>query len=744
MKKSGIFGKITQGKAKNTLDIVDVLIDCHLDEVTIASAMLQGVLQVDLTTIEEIEDVFGKDIARIVEGVRNVSRVQYKEHMTDRDIEALQRMLFVMAGDLRVIIIVLAKRLNEMQKMTDCLDNSHYKTAKETFEVYVPLADLLGIWKIKANLEDLCFQCLVPDEYKILNQQLIEHAKMGEKFINKMIDNVVAECKKEGIEIKTEGRMKHLYGIYQKMLRDKKNIGEVYDIYALRLIADDNPTCYRILGIIHNMYPPKRGRFKDYIAAPKPNHYQSLHTTVVGEGNTVVEFQIRTESMHYESQFGVASHFLYKTNDEIAPWMKDILHLLKKYHDKKTAFEDLRAVALRERILVFTNEGNIVDLPENSTVLDFAYLLGPQYGHCFKSATVNGKKASVNTALHTGDKVKIITDTYSHPKRDWLNVVNTDLARKYLINFFRQESREKKLLLGMQILERELQMAGQKSIEHLTRREKRKLCSELDYATLDDMYVAIGEGILHTESVIYRLYPKKRMMTMALSMKIQKWWNTLWGNNKIKDAYPVTLKVISEDRFGLLKDVISVFTKLKKNIVSVHSKRNFLLHHLYSNKFTVNVKDFDELHQIVSEIEKVENVRKVMRCFSRNKIIFYILSFVTVAFWISHPIIVAYTETGAIAPMVAHIYLVLCIILLFALIYVLKVVINKQIILLEEARYNWLIIFVLNTIALFTIVGEYLFMQTHLNWILILGILMAVYAELTFDYIRIQRYFIKT
>lgn len=605
----------------NSLVITDILADLQVDQQTLITSVLYQSYKCIPFPTSEVEKVFGAEIAKIYEGVVKLSKVQYKENMGDHEVEALQRMFFVLAQDIRVIVVKMAERLNSMRSIDTYDIDDQYVLAKETFEIYVPIADLLGVWKIKSQFEDLCFQKLFPEEYQTLNRQMDEHARLGQKYIEKIASKVEKTAQKEGVNIEIIGRKKHLYSIFQKMMKDRRSISELHDIYALRIITEDVASCYQLLGIIHGMYKPKPQRVKDYIANPKPNHYQSIHTTVVGEGDTVVEFQIRTQEMHREAEYGIASHFFYKMRKKgVTPWMKDILQLLKKYHDKKKIIQDFQSTTFKDRVMVFTDTGNIIDLPKGATVLDMAYHLGPQYGHCFLHAEVNGKKKGVTTVLNTGDTVKVIIDAYSHPLREWSNFVKTDIAKQHLHNFFRQETREKKMLLGRQVLASELKITGHKTEDLISRKEKIRVASALGYASFDELYIALGEGILRVERVIDELFPESQSFIKALWFRCARFVYGCIGK-RVQVNYPISITLFAEDRFQLLLDISSVFVRMKINILSMNLKRMFLLNHYLRCSIRFAVKDEKELQKLMEQLQDVDNIKKVVRSSSIIKIV---------------------------------------------------------------------------------------------------------------------------
>ena len=442
---------------QHSLHTAYTLAQIKADLNTIIAGVLHDVPEDTDYTLEDVEKNFGKEIASLVEGITKLSKVKYRG--IDRYNESLRKMFLAMAKDLRVILIKFADRLHNLRTLDALSHNKQLRIARETLEIYAPIAGLLGIWRLKWQMEDLCFKYLHPDEYKELEYEYEVEKKIERtQYIQKVKNTLGKRLKAENIEYKIQGRFKHLYSIYQKMQRKDRKFDEIHDVFALRVIVPTIADCYKSLGIIHSIWKPKSSRIKDYIATPKPNGYRSLHTTVFGPEGKLTEFQIRTPEMHEEALYGIAAHWYYKQKGSSEPatqqpkWVQEILKIQKEAENSQDFIKKVKFDLFQDRIFVFTPRGDVLDLPEGSTPVDFAYAIHTEIGNKASGALVNNKMASLDQKLLNGDMVEIIVDkNRKGPNRDWLKFVKTRRAREKIKQASKSYSLEniKKLIPGI-------------------------------------------------------------------------------------------------------------------------------------------------------------------------------------------------------------------------------------------------------------------------------------------------------
>lgn len=419
----------------HSLETAIILADMEMDINTIIAGLLHDTVEDGHCDYKDVKKEFGKDVAALVESLTKIRSIKYRGK--ERYIENLRKMLVAMAKDLRVIIVKLADRLHNLRTLDVLTKEKQQRTALESLEIYAPIAGLLGIWRLRWQIEDLCFKYLDPKNYQKIHEVYgIEKKEEREKYINEIRKIIEKEAKKEGIKCFVNGRFKHYYSIYQKMIKKEINFNEIHDVFALRVIVNDIPECYQVLGIIHKLWKPVRGGLKDYIAVPKPNGYQSLHTTVIGPGGKITEFQIRTKEMDTVAKFGIAAHYHYKThgsdtNVKQSEWIKNILDLQKQYANEGEEFiKKLKMDVFKDRIFVFTPNNDVFDLPEGATAIDFAYRIHTNIGNKAMGAKINKKFDKLNTELKSGDIVEIVTDPNKKgPSRDWIKYAKTSNAR---------------------------------------------------------------------------------------------------------------------------------------------------------------------------------------------------------------------------------------------------------------------------------------------------------------------------
>lgn len=491
-----------------------ILLDLQLDDNTLAAALLHDTVEDTDTTLEDIRDNFGQEVMHLVDGVTKLSRISYSSQ-EEEQAQNFRKMFLAMAKDIRVVLIKLADRLHNMRTMKYKDPDKQVSTARETLDIYAPLAHRLGIYKIKWELEDLSLRYLDPDAYYELVGSIAQRRGDREQYLMEIVSELSDRISDMGIDADIEGRPKHFYSIYRKMKAQKKDIDEIYDIFATRVIVPTVGDCYAVLGLVHELYKPMPGRFKDYIAMPKTNGYQSLHTTVVGSRGIPFEVQIRTDDMHYTAEYGIAAHWRYKEGKQdqkvtsIEMRLNWLRQLTEWQHDARDASEymaTLKEGLITDEVFVFTPQGDVIDLPAGAVPVDFAYHIHSDIGNSMYGAKVNGRMVPLTYELQNGDIVEILTsDKVRGPSRDWLGIIKSGTARNKISTWFKRERREENMVRGREVLEREIKNAGFTPAELLQKDVIAPALKRYSYNTLDDIYAAIGYGGLQAKRFIPRL-----------------------------------------------------------------------------------------------------------------------------------------------------------------------------------------------------------------------------------------------
>ena len=484
------------------------------DSVTIAAGFLHDVVEDTDVTPEEIESMFGVQVRLLVEGVTKLSKFNFSS-TTERQAENFRRMFLAMATDIRVIVVKLADRLHNMRTLDHLKPEKQRRISQETREIFAPLANRLGIGRFKWELEDLCFKYLEPEAYEEIKALIAERRADREARIARVTDILrsrLEDLKVNVVELK--GRPKHLYGIYQKMERQQKEFSQIYDIAAFRIIVETNEECYRALAVVHDAFKPIPGRFKDYIGLPKPNRYQSLHTTVVGTNGRPIEIQIRTVEMHHIAEYGIAAHWKYKEtgtsqislsseDDSKFTWLRQLLEWQKDLSDAQEYMENVKDNLFEDDVYVFTPNGDVIALAQGATPVDFAYRIHSEIGNHMKGARVNGRWTMLSKPLENGDIVEIVTQKNSHPSLDWLNFVVSPTARNRIRQWYKRSHRDENIDRGKQLLEKEM---GKSGFDSLLKSEPMQIVTQrCNYHAVDDLLAALGYGEITQNHVVNRL-----------------------------------------------------------------------------------------------------------------------------------------------------------------------------------------------------------------------------------------------
>ena len=494
--------------------VAGTLANLGLDPDTIAAGFLHDTVEDTDVTNDELKEKFGKDVAFIVDGVTKLNKYEYKSHQ-EFLAENHRKMLIAMAKDIRVIMVKLADRLHNMHTLEHLRPDKQRRIASETMDIYAPLADRLGIGTIKWELEDLSFHYLNPKEYyRIVNLMSLKRSER-ENYINDTINTLKSSLDSLGIKYDIQGRPKHIYSIYKKMVNKHKDFNEIYDLLAVRVIVDTVKDCYAVLGAVHTKWKPMPGRFKDYIAVPKVNGYQSLHTTIIGPGGRPLEIQIRTEQMHEVAEYGVAAHWAYKRgnfngveqtdSNEKLDMVREILELKDETQDASEFMKSVKSEIFSDRVYVFTPKGEVYELPKGSVTLDFAYEIHTQVGSHAVGAKVNGKLVPLDYKLKNGDVIDIMTQSNASPSRDWIDLVKTSRARNKIRRYFRNLDRENSIEQGEQMVADNLREQGFAPKEFMDKEHIDKLLEDMNYHMADEMYASIGFGDLSAISVVNRV-----------------------------------------------------------------------------------------------------------------------------------------------------------------------------------------------------------------------------------------------
>lgn len=498
---------------QHPLAVAGVLTSLRSDVTAVVAALLHDTLEDTLVTPEVLVHEFGKDVLRLVDGVSKIGKVQFRSY-EEKQAENFRKMVLSMADDIRVVLIKLADRLHNMRTLEYLGEAKRQQIAQETLEIYAPLANRLGVGWMKNELEDLCFKYLKPDAYAWLTTRVAKHDEERQQYIAEVIHLVRKALAEAVLQGEVQGRPKHLYGIYQKMERQAISFEEVYDLTAIRIITDSKMNCYSILGLIHSLWKPVPGRFKDYIAIPKSNLYQSLHTTVAGPRGEHVEFQIRTEDMHRVAEYGVAAHWKYKERAQIDDrdgktfsWLRQLLEWNQDLKDNRQFMDSVKLDLFHDVVYVFTPKGMVKEMPLGSTPIDFAYAIHTEIGNHCVGAKINGKIVPLKNHLSSGDTVEILTSSTQVPHKDWLKFVKTSRAKTKIKHWLKVEEQKRSAEIGRRLLEREFRRHGLPQAQLLKSERMQTLAKEAGYETTDELAAAVCYGKLSLAQIIQHLLP---------------------------------------------------------------------------------------------------------------------------------------------------------------------------------------------------------------------------------------------
>jgi GTP pyrophosphokinase len=514
---------------QHCMAVAQMLAELRLDAATLAAALMHDTLEDTKVTYEELEGEFGGEIARLVDGVTKLGQIDQLSGMSERNIredakaESLRKMFLAMVDDVRVVLIKLADRLHNMRTLSSLPEHKRKRIARETLEIFAPLANRLGIWQIKWELEDLALRHLEPKTYKEIATLIDERRPDRERYITKVVSRVREELNKAGVKAEVSGRPKHIYSIYRKMRRKGVDFDQIYDVRGVRILVETIRDCYAALGVVHSLWRPIPGEFDDYIATPKDNMYRSLHTAVLGPEGKPLEVQVRTSEMHNTAELGIAAHWRYKEghkqdtvfDDKIA-WLRQLMEWRQEVTDAHEFIDSLKTDVFQDRVYTFTPKGDIIDLPAGSTPIDFAYHIHTEVGHRCRGAKVNGKLVGLDYQLRSGDQIEILTSKRGGPSRDWLNphlgYVKTSRARSKIRQWFKRQNRDENIVQGREVLERELKRLGLEDVSF------DQIAKKFTFDKVDDLMAAIGAGDINSHQIAGRVLELVRPEEEALEI----------------------------------------------------------------------------------------------------------------------------------------------------------------------------------------------------------------------------------
>jgi len=650
------------------VNVAKILADLNMDPTTVIAGLLHDVLEDTETTYEEIADLFGREVADIVDGVTKIGKIRFR-NIKEAQAENFRKLILATAKDIRVVIVKLADRLHNMRTLSHLRREKRLRIAEETLTIYAPLAHRLGIWEIKRDLEDLSFKYLYPKEYEKVRKFVSQSLEDLEVYLKKfVIPQVVEAVKAVGIEVEIAYRPKHLYSVWQKTIRKNIRLEDVHDLLGVRIIVPDLQDCYVVLGLIHNLFKPVPGKFKDYISLPKPNLYQSLHTTVIAPKGKLVEFQIRTRDMHLRAEKGIAAHWIYKEGrksvegDEVFTWLRDLVENIQGSKNPGEILDNLRRELFSEEVFVFTPAGDLVVLPKGSTPVDFAYHIHTEVGNRCAGAKVNGRIVPLSYRLRSGDQVEIITSSNKKPNPEWLKIVVTSKAKHAIRQYLKKLDRERSLEEGKRLFEKLREMMKLSSEELMEKvREKVRFRDE------EEIYIALGSGKLSLTKLASLIAPRKKerqgrsrsrtrgevaigdlgnvMYEVAgccgpvpgdevygvvrrgkgvvlhekgcsnlkylLNNFPEKVFKVKWS---AEGRFKTRIRVKVKDRIGILSDITRKIADSDSNIWESYTKASAEGQALMD--FTIDVENRDHLKRVISAIREVEGVRSCGRLYA--------------------------------------------------------------------------------------------------------------------------------
>lgn len=594
-----------------------ILAEMNMDVSTIIAGLLHDTIEDTDVTYDDVKERFGEEVAILVEGVTKLKMLTYQTKQ-EKQAENIRKMVLAMAKDIRVVIVKFADRLHNMRTLEYMTPEKKHDKALETIEIYAPLADRLGMSRVKSELEDLSLRYLDPENYYNLVDMVSRRRSEREALIQSLIDDISKQLKRMGIAADINGRPKNFYSIYKKMMKKGKTFEEIYDLQAIRILVDDVKDCYGALGVVHTMYKPIPGRFKDYISMPKQNKYQSLHTTVIDDNGETFEVQIRTWEMHKTAEYGIAAHWKYKEGakkstsfDENLTWLRQLLEWQKDLKDPNEFMETLKVDFFADEVFVFTPNGDVINLPDNSTPIDFAYRVHTAVGNTCVGAKINGRIVSLSHKLKNGEIVEVITNKNSEPSLDWLSIVASPQARTKIKQYFKVKDRDKNIEKGQTMIEQEAKRLGYRPSEFIRDEWMEEVRQRLKFDNLNDLYSQVGYGSMSVRQVTAKLeeYVKEeKRKTTAENMTVED--IELDGSKSHRNAGGIVVKGIDNVKVRIAKcctpvpgDEIVGFITMGRG-VSIHRSDCINLKNNMNEDRLIPVRwEIDEKEMYSAEIE---------------------------------------------------------------------------------------------------------------------------------------------
>ncbi len=704
--------------------VVEILVTIHADEDVLISALLHDVPEDTKYDIQDVREKFGDTVAFLVDGITKLSKVHYKNNMPEREVESLKKLFLHTTKDPRVILIKLADRLHNMRTLENIEnDEKRIRIARETLEIYVPIANLLGIQELKFELEDLCFKHLFPSEYEQLKQKIDELKRKHRLVANKFIEEVRKILETNNIKAEIYERNKNLYSIYKKLCEEGKTLDSVKDRIAIRIIVDKISECYQVLGVLHCKYTPQNNRFRDYIANPKSNGYQSLHTRVFGPNGKETDIQIRTQQMHSDAEYGIVSHFFNRSltqlsEDKRSSWLNKIIELEKEGKAHDDFLENLKVDVFQDRIVVFTPKGENVDLPVGATAIDFAYAIHTDLGDHIDKVEVDGDLCSPTQPLQTGNTVNVIPSENATPQLYWLSFAKTNLAKQRIRAYLKKESREKKIHQGRKILQKELDIASLGLVDNISfKKLKREIFEKIgkSFAQISDMLIAIGEGEIKAVDIVKLITRPSRRGLFFRSRP---------------GGVRVNAKIVARNRFGLLRDISDICYKYSSDMTYLKGWSSKDRQDAY---FTVQilVNDISAVSKIFEELEQLDEVMHVYRISSKGIFLTYVLSISIATFWIVHPLLLARVQDSW------NVYLGLF--FLLGTVLYLNQVIKRYFPIVRNKTALWIFAFSLPAVSVLTLLVEVVYFDLTLSWLAIMIEMIIIYGYLALSFYNLRK-----
>lgn len=709
------------------MEVVKILMSLHADEETIISAILHDVPEDTARTIEEIKATFGDKVAFLVDGVTKLSKVHYQNDMPQHQVESLKKLFLHSGEDLRVILIKLTDRLHNMRTLANLKDNNkRLRISRETLEIYVPIANLLGIQDIKYQLEDLCFKYIYPSAYEDLYLNRKKSDSLRTKLAKNFNDALEQCCKESGIDVKISRKNKSLYSIYKKISAIGKSAEDVDDRIAIKIVVKDVKDCYHVLGVIHTKFVPINDRFRDYIANPKSNGYQSLHTTVFGVDGVMTEIQIKTEKMDFDADYGIAANFFEDNNpisdEKRSKWVNRILEIEKHQQTNDDFLHNIKADIFEDRIFVFSPKGMPIDLPKGATALDFAYSIHSDIGNHAIRADISGKIKPISATLRTGDVVKILLAKKPTVELSWLSLVKTNAAKNRILEYFKTVNKSKKISEGLKLLQKEFDIAGLGLVENINFKKlitKIRDLTDKVYQNKQDIFAAISEGSIRTADIAR--YVERSAFTKSSGHPVR-----------------VNLRIVAKNRFGLLRDISEV---LYKNVLDIFSLKGWASKYEVDAFFSVEilVTDLETVSHIFDELEQVDGVTGVYRLSNKGIFLFSLVASLTAILWIGHGYIIKLITTSSFSvdhPMVADFLIYLGLLVLIIAVLFMRNLAQKYFPLMRNRKFLWILTFLIPVAATLVLFEETVYFDLQLSWVITLVEIFFVYAYLLISYVH--------